>query len=199
MDSSLTVFTIMSLRLIGVQCNGMAMLRRILSVDPFLDRCNGPGRSTQQTRVVARRVTRDRTLFTAGRRLPIAYDKGRYHSLNRRVAMPLQPEDFRTLHRYAEGVMARIGHHAGNVGGIALALLGAIIWRGEPGSIEIMQRAGNLTNVLWVRINGTRYAFWYNHEDQAIEMRMRSTQGAVLHCFSNATPIENVETVFRKL
>jgi hypothetical protein len=113
--------------------------------------------------------------------------------------MAIQAHDVQTLHQYAAGVMERAGHHAGNVGSIALALLGAVVWRGEPDSIEIKQHAGNLANVLWVTIEGHRYAFSYNHERQSIEMRDRSTQGHVLHSFSNATPIESVETIFREL
>jgi|HubBroStandDraft_1064217.scaffolds.fasta_scaffold93078_2 hypothetical protein len=113
--------------------------------------------------------------------------------------MAIQAHDVETMHRYAGGVMERAGHHAGNVGSIALALLGAIIWRGEPGSIEIRQHEGAPANVLWVTINGTRYAFSYNHADEAIEMRDRNLRGAVLHSFSNETPVTNIETIFRNL
>jgi hypothetical protein len=49
--------------------------------------------------------------------------------------MPITANDIEVLHQYAEGVMNRADHHAGQVKGIALALLGGIIWRGEPGSI----------------------------------------------------------------
>jgi Integron cassette protein VCH_CASS1 chain len=113
--------------------------------------------------------------------------------------MAIQARDVEILHRYAQGVMDRAEHHAGDVSAVALALLGAIIWRGEPGSVEIKQYAGELANVLWVTINGTRYAFAYNHKDGAIEIRDRSVQGLVLHSFNNQTSVVEVETFFRSL
>ena len=67
-------------------------------------------------------------------------------------------------------------------------LLGGIIWRGEPGSIEIKQYAGGLANVLWVTIGGRRYAFAYNHDTGEIEIRDRTQTGPAVHSFSNNTP-----------
>ena len=113
--------------------------------------------------------------------------------------MTIQANEVETLHRYAEGVMGRAGHHAEDVSAIALVLLGAIIWRGEPGSIEIKQYAGNLANVLWVTIHETRYAFSYHHERHVIEMRERNILGVVLHSFTNETPITDVEAICREL
>jgi hypothetical protein len=43
--------------------------------------------------------------------------------------MPVAVSDIETLKRYVDGVMRRSEHHAGNVGGAALALAGAIVWR----------------------------------------------------------------------
>ena len=113
--------------------------------------------------------------------------------------MPIHADDVETLHRYAEGVMSRVAHHAGNVGAIALTLLGGIIWRATPGSIEIKQYGGQLANMLWWESasSGTRYACAYNH--QTHEVRDRTTQGDVLHRFSNATPVTTVEQVFSTL
>jgi hypothetical protein len=95
--------------------------------------------------------------------------------------------------------MNRADHHAGQVTGVALALLGGIIWRGNPGSIEIRQYAGSPANVLWVTINGRRYAFVYNHTAGQIEIRDRTQSGVTLHSFSNTTSMTDVETVFRTL
>jgi hypothetical protein len=113
--------------------------------------------------------------------------------------MPITANDVRVLHEYAEGVMNRADHHAGQVKGIALALLGGIIWRGDPGSIEVRQYAGSPANVLWVTISGKRYAFVYNHTTGEIEIRDRTQSGATLHSFSNGTPVPDVETAFRNL
>ena len=94
--------------------------------------------------------------------------------------MPLAVNDIDTLKRYVEGVMGRSKHHAGNVGGTALALAGAIVWRKDDAEeIEVMERQADLKNVLWVKISGQRYAFSYNHENRTIEMRQGNTQDAV--------------------
>jgi hypothetical protein len=113
--------------------------------------------------------------------------------------MAITANDVDVLHQYAEGVMNRADHHAGQVKGIALALLGGIIWRGEPGSISIKQYAGSPTNVLWVTISGKRHAFAYNHATGEIEIRDRTQSGAVLQGFNDSTPVADVESVFRAL
>lgn len=113
--------------------------------------------------------------------------------------MAITANDVSVLHQYAEGVMGRADHHAGQVKAVALALLGGIIWRGEPGSIEIKQYDGGLANVLWVTVGGKRYAFAYNHKTGRIEMRDRKQSGPAIHSFSNETPVAEVEAVFRQL
>ncbi len=113
--------------------------------------------------------------------------------------MPITANDVDTLHRYANGVMNRADHHAFRVKGVALALLGGIIWRGDPGSIEIKQYDGGLANVLWVELSGNRYAFAYNHHTGQIEIRDRTQSGPALHSFTDDTPVADVETIFRRL
>ena len=113
--------------------------------------------------------------------------------------MAITAEDVQTLHDYAAGVMSRADRHAGEVKAIALALLGGIIWRAEPGSIEIKQYAGGLANVLWFVTGGNRYAVAYNHDTQKIEIRARKQSGQALHSFDNQTPVATVEAVFAKL
>jgi hypothetical protein len=113
--------------------------------------------------------------------------------------MPIQADDVETLHRYAEGVMARVEHHAGNVGAIALALLGAIIWRAEPGSLQIRPYGGGMGNVLSFRIGPRAFAFRYEHSTQEIELRENNIAGPVLRTFSNLTPVTDVQDTFRNL
>ena len=112
--------------------------------------------------------------------------------------MSIHADDVQTFHVYAQGVMTRTAHHAANVTAIALALLGGIIWRAVPGTIEIKQYDGSLANIVWwiSAATGRRYACAYNHQTQEIEIRDRTTQGTVLYHFSNATPIATVEHVF---
>lgn len=114
--------------------------------------------------------------------------------------MALTVKDVEQLRAYIQGVIARADHHAGNVKEIALALAGAILWRkDDEDSIKVMEREGATANVLWVVIGGNRYAFSYNHSSGLIEMRKDSIQGAVLHTFSNSTPLSSLYSVFELL
>ena len=113
--------------------------------------------------------------------------------------MPVAINDVDALKGYIEGVMGRAEHHAGNVSGIALALAGAIVWRKDSDPIEVMAQAGETKNVLWVKISGQRYALSYNHKAETIEIRKGTTHGAVLHSFSDATPVRDVLSFFRSL
>ncbi len=114
--------------------------------------------------------------------------------------MPVAVNDVDTLKTYISGVMVRADHHANNVSSIALALAGAIVWRkDDDNAIRVMEQAGDMKNVLWVKIGGQQYAFSYKHETASIEMRKGTTQGKVLHSFDNATPLAGVEEIFRNL
>lgn len=115
--------------------------------------------------------------------------------------MPIQANDIQTLHDYAQGMMKRATHHARNVGAISLALIGGVIWRAEPGSIEIKQYDGDLANLVWWVSVATqkKYVCAYNHKTGEIEIRDRTTQGTVLYRFTNDTAAADVENVFAKL
>jgi hypothetical protein len=92
--------------------------------------------------------------------------------------MALTVTDMEIMQAYLEGVMDRAAHHAGNVE---------------------MTKSGDAKNVLWVSINKQRYAFSYNHEAKEIEMRLKSTHGAVLHTFSNKTSLTSIKSIFAAL
>jgi hypothetical protein len=114
--------------------------------------------------------------------------------------MPIHADDLETLHDFAVGVMARAGRRANHVRGIALAMLGGIIWRVDPGSIEIrFQDSGRADVLRWVSITGYEYACAYNQQTDQMEIRDRNPQGSVLHTLSNATPIVEVERIFSTL
>lgn len=113
--------------------------------------------------------------------------------------MAVTATDVDILRRYAEGVMNRADHHAGEVTAAALALLGGIIWRAEPGSIEIKQYGGNLANVLWFKVSGQRFAFAYNHQTEVIELRTRTQSGPAIRSFDNQSTVEEIEDAFRSL
>ena len=111
--------------------------------------------------------------------------------------MPITAQDISVLHTYAEGVMQRADHHAGKVKGAALAILGGIIWRGDPGSIKIRQYAGSPANMLWVSIGGNVYVIKYDHDAMQIQICDRTQSGAVLHRLDDSTPVSAVEAIFR--
>jgi CII-binding regulator of phage lambda lysogenization HflD len=114
--------------------------------------------------------------------------------------MALSVSDLETLETYLNGVMNRSQHHAETVGAVALALIGAVLWKkdnGEP--IKVRTRSGSTANVLWVEINGNRYALVYNHRKECIELHERTQTGRVLHRFTNETPVTEVWRVFEGL
>jgi hypothetical protein len=113
--------------------------------------------------------------------------------------MPTQLTDIDILQQYLEGVMDRADHHADNVNQIALAIAGAIVWRKDAEPIKVMTRAGDMKNVLWVKISGRRYAFSYNHQSRGIDIRQGSTQGPVIHTLTNATPLADLRKIFESL
>jgi hypothetical protein len=113
--------------------------------------------------------------------------------------MPREITDIDLLRTYISGVMDKAAHHADEVSEVALTLAGAVIWRKDDDPLEVFERQGNLANALWVRISGVRYALSYKHEVRAIEMRVGSTQGRVVHSFSNKTSASEVKKVFAAL
>ena len=114
--------------------------------------------------------------------------------------MPLSVKDVDQLRKYLSGVMDRADHHANNVNEIALALVGAILWRKDDDAhIKVMAQNGETKNVLWVRIGQKRYAFSYNHRTGKIEMRTGSIQGKPIQSFSNKTALSKVRKVFEVL
>ena len=98
------------------------------------------------------------------------------------------------LRQYIDGVMKRADHHARGVDEVALALIGAILWRKDPD-----QEIKVLTNVLWVHIGSKRYTFSYNHSSGQIEMREGSTHGSVKHVFDNSVTAAQVKSIFETL
>jgi hypothetical protein len=116
--------------------------------------------------------------------------------------MAIQVNDVDALKSYLEAAMGRAKHHPGNVDGVILALTGAIVWKKDADPIEPMGSEGDTKNVLWVKFNGIRYAFSYNHTARTVELRKDSTDstdGAVLYSFSNATPYADIISAFDTL
>jgi len=113
--------------------------------------------------------------------------------------MPQQVTDIDVLKNYLRGVMDRADHHAQNISEVALAVAGGVIWKKDDEALEVMVREGEMKNVLWFRVGGTRYALSYNHDTQAIELRQGTTQGNVIGSFSNTTTNNQVRQIFSSL
>lgn len=113
--------------------------------------------------------------------------------------MPLEVADLNTLLEYFTGVMNRT-HHAPNVNAIALALLGAVLWKkDDDADIAVRTYGGSTANVLWVTIAGIKYALAYNHKKGCIELRERTSTGDVRFSFTNKTSVNQVRRVFEEL
>jgi len=112
--------------------------------------------------------------------------------------MPREIDDIDVLQQYIRGVVDRAEHHAPDVDEIALAIAGAIVWR-KAGRIRVMERDGEMKNVLWVTIGQTRYVLSYNHDACTIEVREQTVQGRTLASFSNASPVADVKRFFAGL
>ena len=113
--------------------------------------------------------------------------------------MPLTVADLETLESYLTGVLNRSEHHAETVGAIALALIGAVLWRKDATPIEVRTYDGKTANILWVQISGMRYALAYNHKKECIELRERTQNGRTIAQFDNDTPVTEVQRVFEQL
>ena len=55
------------------------------------------------------------------------------------------------------------------------------------------------TNILWLIVNGHRYAIAYNHHTEEIEIRDRNQNGTVIDTFNNQTSAATVKQIFARL
>ena len=113
--------------------------------------------------------------------------------------MPQTVADLDTLESYLAGVLNRSEHHAQTVGAVALALVGAVLWRKDATPIEVRTYDGKTANILWFHVAGQRYALGYNHREQCIELRERTQNCRTLARFDNGTPVSEVQRVFEAL
>jgi hypothetical protein len=101
------------------------------------------------------------------------------------------------IHEYINRVMEKSNHHAQNVDGIALSLMGAVVWKSKD--IKVREYNGKTGNILWFEVNGNRYAFRYEHTPQRIELLKDSLTGNLLHTFDNNSTLSQVINVFNTL
>jgi hypothetical protein len=84
---------------------------------------------------------------------------------------------------------------------IVLTLVGAVVWRHDPNSIEIGTRlsmGGNLheTNMCWFSVNGNSYALVYRKGN--IDLCDRTRAGNVVASFNNAN-LATIQPTFARL
>lgn len=112
--------------------------------------------------------------------------------------MPVDVAEVDVLQEYLQGVLGRADHHAKGVDQIALALVGAVVWR-KTGTLKVMAVDGDMKNVLWFETDKGKYALSYNHGAGTIELREKSVRGNVLASLSNNTPLAELRTLFASL
>lgn len=112
--------------------------------------------------------------------------------------MAISINSIETLQTYLNGVLGRANHHAGNVEGVSLALLGAVIWR-STGEISVREYNGNPANMIWFFVGQNKYALTYNHSEETIELKDRTHTGKVLASFDNSSSYNDIIDVFTSL
>ncbi len=114
--------------------------------------------------------------------------------------MSIKIKTVEELKKYFAEVVNKSKHHAPNVNEIIYPMLGLIVLKLDQKS-EILARSynGNPANMLWININGSKYAFCYQHTDDIIEIRKDSIKGNILYKINNQTGIANLKGIFDKL
>jgi hypothetical protein len=107
----------------------------------------------------------------------------------------------REIDGFISKVIHEANHHAPSVNAIIKPLSDAVRARLVLGSdtVSVYERNNQLARTCWVVLNGKRYAFSYNYDDLVIDLRERSTQGQVLHKFSNRTSLSTINRVVGQL
>ncbi|MFO1340419.1 MAG: hypothetical protein U1F53_19725 [Burkholderiaceae bacterium] len=114
--------------------------------------------------------------------------------------MPISLVNVDDLQEHLLGVLRRSDHHAGDVNEVLLTIAGAILWRKSPGdAVKVNTKEGAGGNVIWFRVDGTRYALLYNHVDRRIELAEGGRKGELIKAFTIETTTQEVVRVFAAL
>lgn len=104
------------------------------------------------------------------------------------------------MQEHLMGVFERSAHHAGEVNEVLLSLIGAMLWRKNPGdSLKVNTKEGEGGNVIWFKVDDTRYALLYSHTDKHIKLMAGGRKGELVQTFTNATTTNEVAKVFAGL
>lgn len=104
------------------------------------------------------------------------------------------------IDKYLDGVTIKARHHAHNVQDV-IPLVAVSLFSLYPTSVTALTRNGDLKNAVWVQGNNTkqRYAITYNHNDECIDVRLRSLHGPVMYTFTNSTTVSEIITTISSL
>jgi hypothetical protein len=111
--------------------------------------------------------------------------------------MAIAIESIEILQTYLQGVLTRSDHHAGNVRGTSLALIGAILSR-ATGEIRVREYNGMPANMIWFSVGSNSYMMKYNHDSQKIELHDR-TNGNLVNEFNDDTPYNEIIETFNDI
>jgi Integron cassette protein VCH_CASS1 chain len=114
--------------------------------------------------------------------------------------MSISLSQVQDLQEHLLGVFERSAHHAGEVNEVLLSLCGALLWRknpAEPFKVNTKEGAGG--NVIWFKVDRTRYALLYSHEERVIKLLEGGRKGELIQSFTNATPTSEVARIFAGL
>jgi hypothetical protein len=106
--------------------------------------------------------------------------------------------DLNAVRRYAESVIAQSEGGDLQMKAVTLALLGAVMWRSEPGSTTMRDRDGT-DAILSTTLGGRRLTFSYDQHTESIVMRGQQVDGPVLHRFCNRTLVKDFEQTISAL
>ncbi len=104
------------------------------------------------------------------------------------------------MQEHLMGVFERSAHRAGEVNEVLLPLIGAMLWRKNPGDpLKVNTKEGEGGNVIWFKVDDTRYALLYSHTDKHIKLMAGGRKGDLVQTFTNATTTNEVAKVFAGL
>jgi hypothetical protein len=102
-----------------------------------------------------------------------------------------------SLQTYLNGVITRSDHHAGNVRGVSLSLIGAILSKAN-GEIKVREYNGRPANMIWFSVGPNNYMMKYNHGTEMVELHDR-TNGSLINEFDDSTSYAEIIDSFNRL
>lgn len=114
--------------------------------------------------------------------------------------MPKTIQTIDVFQEYLKAIREKSGHHAQNVEACVMALAGAVaLFKDDNTDLRVLEREGDMKNVLWVSINSQKYAFMYNHTTTKIEIRKDSMRGTTIATFDDSMTLQSIYQIFAVL